>query len=238
MVIRVPTGIKGFDELVGGGFIPSSAVMIGGKAGTGKTLFCAQFLYTGALYYREPGIYVTLEERVEDIRQDIKDTFGWSLDELENRRLLFWLPLRIRRVWHPTEKREVLSMGFYQITQKIIEAIDNVRAKRIVIDPLSAVEMMYEDKYMVRSELVTLLDALKERGVVTLFVAEIPETESGLSRSEFLEFIADAVIKLDFLYLAKEYQRTITIKKMRRSKHSTLIHPFLIGPNGIEVLKV
>ena len=98
--------------------------------------------------------------------------------------------------------------------------------------------MMFEDKFMIRSELSVLIDALKERNVTSIFVAEIPEKEVGLSRSEFIEFVADAVIKLDFLYLAKEYQRTLTIRKMRRSKHSTLIHPFIITPEGIEVLKV
>jgi len=234
---RVPTGIKGLDELINGGLVPCSAVMVGGKAGTGKTLFCGQFLYTGALY-REPGLYVTLEERVEDIKQDIKETFDWDLDDLERRGLISWLPLRIRRVFHPIEKKEVLTMGFYQITQNIVQAVESVGAKRVVIDPVSAVEMMFEDKYMIRAELGTLLDALKERGVTTLLVAEVPETEVGLSRSEFIEFAADAVIKLDFIYLAKEYQRVITIKKMRRSKHSTFIHPFVIGPHGIEVLKV
>jgi len=237
-MLRIPTGIKGFDEIIGGGFIPSSVVMVGGKAGTGKTLFSSQFLYTGATQYNEPGVYVTLEERVEDIKQDVLDTFGWDLSELESKGLLLFLPLRVRRVWHPVEKRIVLSMSLYQITQSIVETVDRIKAKRLVIDPISAIEMMFEDKFMIRSELSVLIDALKERNVTSIFIAEIPEKEVGLSRSEFIEFIADAVIKLDFLYLAKEYQRTLTIRKMRRSKHSTLIHPFIITPEGIEVLKV
>jgi len=235
---RVPTGIEGFDELIGGGFVPSSAIMVGGGAGAGKTLFCGQFLYTGASKYREPGIYVTLEERVEDLKKDIKQTFGWDLNGLERQGLIVWLPLRIRRVFHPVEKKEVLTMGFYQIIQNIIKAVETSKAKRVIIDPVSMIEMMFKDKYMIRSELVTLLDSLKERGVTTLLVAEIPESEFTTTRSEFIEFMADAVIKLDVVYLAKEYQRTITVKKMRRSKHSTLIHPFVIEKNGIKVLKI
>lgn len=235
---RVPTGIKGFDELIGGGFIPCSSVMVGGRAGAGKTLFCGQFLYTGALKHKEPGVYVTLEERVEDLKKDIKETFGWDLDGLEKKKLIVWLPLRVRRVFHPVEKKEVLTMGFYKIIQEIIKAVKSAKAKRVVIDPVSMIEMMFKDKYMIRSELVTLLDSLKEEGVTTLLVAEIPESEFAFTRSEFIEFMADAVIKLDVVYLAKEYQRTITVKKMRRSKHSNLIHPFVIERDGIKVLKV
>jgi len=235
---RIPTGIKGFDDLIGGGFVPYSAVMVGGKAGTGKTLFCTQFLYTGATKHGEPGLYVTLGESVEDLRGDVITTFGWNIEELERNGLLIWLPLIVKKVFHPVHKREVLTMGLYQITQFILKAVEDSNAKRVIIDPISAIEMMFEDQYMVRSEIITLLGELKRRGVTTLFVAEVPEPGEGLSRSEFLEFLTDAVIKLDYIYLAKKYQRSITIKKMRRSDHSHFIHPFVITPEGIEVLKV
>lgn len=237
MAERVPSGIKGLDELIGGGFIRSSSIMVSGKTGSGKTLFSTQFLYDGLLN-NEPGVYVTFEERVEDIKKDIEETFGWNFESFEKKNKLLWLPLRVKRIWHPVEKKEVLSMGFYQIVQKILEAVDKIKAKRVVIDSISAIEMMFKDKYMIRSEVVSLVDSLKEKGVTSVFISEVPESDMGMSRLEFLEFVVDTIIKLDFVYIAKQYQRTLTIRKMRRSKHSTLIHPFVIRENGIEVLKV
>jgi KaiC/GvpD/RAD55 family RecA-like ATPase len=127
-------------------------------------------------------------------------------------------------------------MDFPAIAKKIVGAVKSIRAERLVIDSISILNMMFEDKFMIRSELISLLDELKGNGVTTLLTAEIPGDYG--SRAEFIEFVGDAVIKLDAQFIGKEFQRTITIKKMRRSKHSTHIHPFRITKNGIEVLKV
>jgi archaellum biogenesis ATPase FlaH len=46
---RVATKIKGFDQLVEGGFPKGSSIMVRGSTGTGKTIFCLQYLYQGAV---------------------------------------------------------------------------------------------------------------------------------------------------------------------------------------------
>ena len=57
----IPTGVPGFDELVGG--LPKGGlVILAGGPGTGKTMFSASFLYWGAVKYGEKGMYVSLSE--------------------------------------------------------------------------------------------------------------------------------------------------------------------------------
>jgi len=46
---RVPTGISGLDEVLGGGFPRGSLVILAGNPGTGKTIFSATFLYNGII---------------------------------------------------------------------------------------------------------------------------------------------------------------------------------------------
>ncbi|MBI2084724.1 MAG: hypothetical protein HYT70_03900 [Candidatus Aenigmarchaeota archaeon] len=232
---RVPTGIKGFDDMVEGGLVPSSVTIIGGHPGTGKTLFCSQFLYTGAAKYKEPGVYITLEQRAEDIKYDVKDTLGWDLEELEKKKMLTFWPLRIKRVFHPLEKKKVLTMSMPELSKKVIEMIDSTKAKRLVIDSVSIIDMMFEDKFQIRSELVALFDGFKDRGVTSLLTAEIPEKGE---RSEFIDFVGDMVIKLDTMYVRDEFRRIMTVTKMRRSEHSHFIHPYKITKNGIEVTKL
>lgn len=232
---RVPTGIKGFDELIGGGLVSSSVAIVGGKPGVGKTLFCSQFLYTGAAKYKEAGVYITLEERAEDIKRDVNETFGWDLDDLEKKKLLLFWPLRIKRVFNPLEKKKVLSVSMPELAKNVMENIDKMKAKRLVIDSISIIDMMFEDKFQVRSELVALFDGFKEKGVTVLLTSEIPE--SG-ERSEFIDFVGDMVIRLDSMYVRDEFRRTLTVSKMRRSEHSHFIHPYEITKNGIEVTKL
>ena len=67
---RVKTGIPGLDGILHGGFIPGSNVLVSGGAGTGKTIFCMQFLYSGAMKYGDNGVFVTLEERPKELRHE------------------------------------------------------------------------------------------------------------------------------------------------------------------------
>ena len=83
---RVPSGIHGLDETMQGGFIQNSLNLVSGGAGTGKTLVGLQFIHFGALL-GEPGIFVTFEEKKEELVEDAK-IFGWDMDDLEKKRII------------------------------------------------------------------------------------------------------------------------------------------------------
>ena len=79
---RVKTGIKGLDELIGGGLPKNSSILLSGEAGTGKTIFSLQFIYSGAKDFDEAGIYVTFEEKPEELRKEASQ-FGWDFKKYE-----------------------------------------------------------------------------------------------------------------------------------------------------------
>ena len=84
---RIPSGIPGLDELIEGGFLKGSTNLVSGAAGTGKTIFCSQFIWEG-LQRGESCMFITLEERPEDIMGDVK-RFGWDFDKyIEEKKLL------------------------------------------------------------------------------------------------------------------------------------------------------
>ena len=45
---RVKTGIKGLDELLSGGIPKESITLVSGPPGSGKSIFCYQFIAKGA----------------------------------------------------------------------------------------------------------------------------------------------------------------------------------------------
>ena len=57
---RVKTGISTLDEILLGGFPRGSIILVAGGPGTGKTIFAAQFIHSGATKYNEKGVYVSL----------------------------------------------------------------------------------------------------------------------------------------------------------------------------------
>lgn len=222
---KIPTGIFGLDEITNGGFVPESTVLLSGKAGTCKTLFCSQFLYYGATKFNQPGVFVTTEERADDIKKDVRETFGWDFESLISGNLLAMVDAR------PQD-------GFSQISAQINQALALVVAQRVAIDSISMFEIMTQNTYQIRHEFLDLLNILKDKGITTLVTAEVEETTpDALSRSSMVEFSADAVIKLDYIP-SSEHNRLLTIRKMRRSSHSNLIHPFDLTREGIAVRQV
>ncbi|RLG18042.1 ATPase [Nanoarchaeota archaeon] len=218
---KVKSGIFGLDELIGGGFIPGSVVLVSGKAGTGKTIFCSQFLYYGITQYNENGIYITTEELEKDIKEDVFESFGWDFESLEKEGKLVIVHLA------PNELGKIKTV--------IMDAVRKNNVKRAVIDSVSLFEQFIGDPFEARMKLYEILRSLKESGVTTLITAEIPEESKSLSRSGVIEFQVDGVIVLQFVPFASRYKRSLVVRKMRRVDHSLKIHPFEITNRGIEV---
>jgi len=238
VVSRKSTGVIGLDDKMEGGFVEGSVVLVRGKAGTGKTAFACSFLYKGALE-GEPGLYVTTEEEVEDIKSDIKKMFGWDLDSLVRKGLLKFLSIRpaIARNIRADEIDQAIRLYTINLFSEISETIKVINAKRVVIDTVSIIEMFIHNRYLSRVSLMNLTKNLKSLGVTTILTEGVSE-EGGLLGDEALtEFIADAVIKLDFVPVSERFKRTLTITKMRRTNHSTFIHPFDFTENGLKLVE-
>ncbi|MBW2971185.1 hypothetical protein KY320_03425 [Candidatus Woesearchaeota archaeon] len=98
---RVPTGIHNFDKLIGGGLREKSINLVAGPAGAGKTIFAIQFLVNGIEKFKEPGMYITFEERKDRLYQDMLD-FGWDLAKYEKEGKFVFLKYK------PTQVKKVL----------------------------------------------------------------------------------------------------------------------------------
>jgi circadian clock protein KaiC len=219
--MRIVTGISGLDKLVGSGFEQGSINLVTGKTGTGKSIFSMQFLIGGAKL-KEKGLFVTTEESTDYLRKQAQN-IGWDLSSLEKQGMLKILALE------PFEIDTIMT--------KITEAARAFGAKRAVIDSLSMFELYIDEPFKIRKAMYKFLEKLKETGLTTVVTAEIPEDSNNLSRTGVIEFLVDSVIVLQYLSIAK-YKRSLMIRKMRTSKHSMDIHPFDIGPSGIEIKSV
>jgi len=236
---RLSTGIKGLDEKIEGGLVKGSITLIVGKTGTGKTQFCTSFIYSGAIK-GEPGLYITTEERIDDIKEDINSMFNWNFTDLEKNEKVKFLSINAIYPEKPLgdDINRITKSYLISIRSQIAEAIKSVHAQRIALDSISILEMFLQDKYMARVMLFGLVEYFKAMGVTVVISGEIPETSKGLTGSGIIEYLVDGVIKLDFVPVSEEFKRTMTIRKMRRTDHSTLIHPFEITPEGLKLIKI
>lgn len=235
---RIQTGVLGLDSKIEGGFVKGSANLVTGKTGTGKTSFCTSFLYRGCLD-GENVVYVTTEEGGEDIKKDAMAMFNWDLGEMEKKGQLCLVS--IKPIFPSKENVDVnrlVRLYIFDILNKLEESIKRTDAQRVVVDSISIVELFIKDEYISRVALAAITEKLKELGTTSLLSATIQEDHRGLSGSGIIEFVVDSVIKLDFVPVAEEFKRTLTIRKMRRTNHSTLIHPFEVTPLGLRVIEI
>jgi circadian clock protein KaiC len=98
--------------------------------------------------------------------------------------------------------------------------------------------MFIRDDYLRRVALMKLINDLKKLGITTIVTGTVPEGTDMLSISGIIEFFVDSVVKLEFMPVAEEFKRTLTIRKMRRTDHSIFIHPFEITKDGLRVIEI
>lgn len=217
---RVPSGIPGLDSLIEGGFVRGSSTLISGGTGTGKTIFCMQFLYNGATKYSEPGVFLSFEEDPVKLRMNAS-RFGWDLEKQEK-----------------AKKLAILYEEPYQF-EHFMEALERkvkeYKAKRLVIDSTSVFGLCLESQHEVRMRLFDLVRNLKKLDVTSLLTAEILEDSKGLSRFGVEEFVVDGVVRLYYTTIGTETFGNIEIRKMRTTKNVHGIFPTKICDKGLEV---
>jgi len=212
MVERVTSGVIGLDKHMEGGFVKNSVNLISGATGTGKSIFGLQYIWHG-LQKGENGVYISLEQEPEDIFADT-GLFGWDFKKYIDQKKCI---IEYLSTWNLEELPLI-----------VIDRINDVRAKRFVLDTITLVSSELEPERM-RSEMSEFLNKLKHSGATNHLICEIPEGSKALSTFGITEFLADGIIVLNYLeFVAGGSPRSLLIRKMRRTKHGSDIYPFEI----------
>ena len=130
MVERTATGIEGLDRILEGGFPKGSVILLSGGSGTLKTILATQFIYNGGKQFKEPGVFVTVEESAKNIGWNI-ESFGWDIKSLEDKNLMKIYRLKL------TPERDIKAQIDEEL-KMISELVQKIGAKRLVIDSTTA----------------------------------------------------------------------------------------------------
>lgn len=228
---KIPVGIDGFEYLTDGGLPKGRAAYVVGSSGTGKTIFGVEFLYRGITLFGEPGVFVTFEERPEDIVRNMKN-LGWDLGKLISEE-------KFRFVDASPDSTPCEVVGTYDLSGLLVQvehAIQALGAKRAVLDSVGALLYQFENPALVRRELFRLADSLKAFGVTAILTGERLEEYGPISRFGTEEFVADSVVVLRNVLHEEKCRRTIQVLKIRGQSHLKGEFPFTITGNGISVL--
>ena len=223
---RVKTGIRGLDDMLGGGFLPQTANLVEGPPGTGKSTFGMQFIYNGICDYNEPGLIVTFEEFPQQYYRDAQN-MGWDFRQLERDG-----KLRVIMTSPEVSRADLESVG------GTIETLAReMGARRILIDSVSHFDQLTEDPVELRAVVYSFINSLKREGLTSILTRESPVLLGGYEEQDnTVAFVVDSYILLRYVEIESAIHRALLVLKLRGGDHAKDIRQYEITGQGIEIM--
>lgn len=212
MMKRIKSGIKNLDRLMGGGIPEKELVLIEGEPGCGKTNMGLEFLYRGAMK-GENGLFVSFQDTEPEVLRTT--TFDWKFEQAveENRiNITKFDPYR-----------------YEQIANMLRSTVKENDAKRVVLDPITDLDLYIDSRKDQRKNLLQVKKQLGDLGITTMLVAEREEA------TEIEEEIADGIIELELERKQRKVERHIYVKKLKGSDYNDGVHTYEITSDGIKI---
>ncbi len=245
---RVSTGNPGLDRMLEGGLVGRRPYLVVGPAGTGKTTLALQFLCEGVRRH-ERVLLVTLEEPPNEARLnhralapelDHVDVFDAIPDIMRYERVPFKDIASVRYA-QPfgtvlLSIRQSPELASVEVTLTALEQMLRTEVMRkgytrLAIDSLTALQYFCMKGFDPVGGSQAFLRFLSDLRVTTILTVESPledlETpERALARGE---------IRLFRWEHENRTVRAVGVEKFRGSAHDVRLHPYRIGPRGIDI---
>jgi circadian clock protein KaiC len=222
---RLSFGIPELDKMLDGGVREGDSILIAGSSGTGKSVLATQFIAEGTRL-GEPGIVAVFEERPQAYVERAA-SLGLDLETPQKDGKLTVLYLR------------PLDLSVDETMQSILDAVQKIGAKRLVIDSLAGFEMALSPGFRAdfRESLYRMIFALTGIGVTILSTVEVDESFTEFPFSTYsISFLCDDIIRLRYVSIGAQLRKIMVVIKMRGGNHAKDIREYEITPNGVVIL--
>jgi len=223
MVELVKTYVHGLDDAIGGGLPRPGLTLIVGYPGAGKTTLSAQILVNRALRDGERGAYFSAVEPIKLLNSQLS-LFEFGFKDAVEKGLI--------------DIKEAIAVSGKEVIEVISEQLGDLASqnyRNVVVDSISAL-MTFTSAEHARALLSILSRYASEHDIMLIIIGELPLFFSSRSILGFEEFVADVVIKLDFVERGYRLVNRMSIIKNRFTEHSRAMYEVAITKRGFEVI--
>jgi circadian clock protein KaiC len=222
----ISTGITGLDEMLGGGTLRGNGVLIAGPAGSGKSTIATQFVAEG-VRRGERGVVVIFEETTPKYLDQAK-ALGFDLEDMITRGMLEMVYVR------------PLDLSMDETLYAIQTAVDNIGAKRVVLDSISGLEAAlapaFKEDFL--ESLYRLLGALTGVGITIMLTVEVTEPYTDMRFTPHpISFLTHDIVLQRYFELDGQLRTFLTVIKTRARGHSHDMRAYEVTSTGIVVGK-
>ena len=220
---RLLLDIDELDEMLGGGIPQGYSVLVAGPSGSGKSVLATEFIMAG-IRHDEPGVLAVFEKRPNEYSQTPPG--GRAFGKM------------IREGKVGVIHSRPLDLSIDETLYEIVEQVNRLGAKRLVVDSLSGFELALAPTFRedFRESLYRMVAVLTGMGVTMLMTAELEDSYTDLRFSPHgTAFLTDVIIMQRYIELHGSLQRVMSVVKVRGSAHSKEIRTFEITRTGIAI---
>ena len=222
--------------MTGGGLPKGRTTLFEGGPGSGKTIMALQTLVNGVRLSGEPGLFVAFEESPERIKVNAAG-FDWDLKSLERKKKLFLLDAQL--------KPDLVQSGKFDLggmLATVAAKAREIQARRVVFDTIDVMLALLNDPVVERREIYRVHEWLVKTGLTGIITSKIGSLyrydTNAANRPQlgFMQFMVDCTVELNHEMVEGVSQRHLRVVKYRGSSFSENASPFLIGPQGLQVV--
>jgi circadian clock protein KaiC len=215
------SGIKEFDQLLGGGIESGSSTLILGPAGTGKSLAAIVFVVAAIARGEKAALFVFDEElgllfsRMKGLDIDLEalqSSGKLSIDQVD---------------------AAELSPG--EFAHRVRKRVDEDEIKTVVIDSLNGYQAAMPEENSLILHIHELLQYLNRRGAATFMTVAQHGLVGDMKAPVDVTYLADTVILLRYFEAVGSVRRAMSVIKKRTGTHESTIREYRIGSRGLVI---
>jgi circadian clock protein KaiC len=214
----LPTGVEGFDAILGGGLPAHHVYLIQGLAGSGKTTLACQIGFAQARLGKKVLILTLIAESHAKLLQHLRN-FSFFDDRFVGQNIVFY-----------SGYTSLAEGGLRDLINFITESLNDQRPEIMIIDGFRTVRETKESELSLSEFMHSLNTLVSTMGCTTFLLSPI---EGNLPESE--NTLVDGLVELSQFHDGVRTIRELKVLKVRGGDHLLGKHAFEVCGEGIVV---
>lgn len=218
---RMPSGVPGLDELLGGGLPTGDTTLVLGPPGAGKTICSLRFVAEG-LARDERCLYITFQDTSDQL-VGMASAFGWEFAAArdDGRLTISHVPMG--------------SLDLDVLASVVRQNLAAGPVTRVVIDSLAEMVFAARETERFPAFLRSLSGLIRASGASLMVTSETTSLGPTNEPLGGLMFLFHNVLQLRYLEHSSEVARALNVVKMRNSEHRKGVYHCHITAEGLAV---